>query len=265
MLTAQFLLRPKRKSIVLNRLMYLTVFFILYNITYLILGQNIFSERVEGYMVSLNALFVGIYSAVIALSAMKPSSSWLIRAPLFLITIAVAFGLNGVFEIIIDDATKLSEFLTWGTPIVAMCCLIGVLLVNNYKNLGTLALSVTLFLFSGIVVISYFQYFDNSKLTEVIVLNSVFLAFSSSQMFRAYSFGLDQDPQASDHDVLAEYDLTKSQIAITKLILTGKSYTEIAEERHVEYKTVSKHASNIFEKVGVKSKEELIAKLRKNQ
>lgn len=57
------------------------------------------------------------------------------------------------------------------------------------------------------------------------------------------------------------YQLTVREREITKLILQGIRYKTIAKTLFISEKTVSKHIQNIFEKVGVTNKVELINKL----
>lgn len=54
------------------------------------------------------------------------------------------------------------------------------------------------------------------------------------------------------------YKLTKREKEIVKLIQSGKSNSDIASELFISETTVKKHVSNIFEKTGVKKREELI-------
>lgn len=57
------------------------------------------------------------------------------------------------------------------------------------------------------------------------------------------------------------YNLTSREKDITKLICNGLKYKEIGEELFISERTVTKHAQNIFEKVQVSNKVELINKL----
>ena len=57
------------------------------------------------------------------------------------------------------------------------------------------------------------------------------------------------------------YKLTSREIDIIKLLVTGKPYKLIGDNLHISDKTVAKHISNIFLKVGVSNKLELINKL----
>ncbi len=58
------------------------------------------------------------------------------------------------------------------------------------------------------------------------------------------------------------YQLTNREIEIVKLILKGIQYKTIAKALFISEKTVSKHIQNIFEKVNVTNKVELLNKLQ---
>lgn len=57
---------------------------------------------------------------------------------------------------------------------------------------------------------------------------------------------------------LKAYGLTKRELEIAGLIAEGKSNGEIAERLYISETTVKKHVSNIFEKMGISRREELI-------
>ena len=59
----------------------------------------------------------------------------------------------------------------------------------------------------------------------------------------------------------ARYSLTCREIEIVNEIIKGQSYKLIAYTLNISEKTVSKHVSNIFGKVSVTNKVELINKL----
>lgn len=58
--------------------------------------------------------------------------------------------------------------------------------------------------------------------------------------------------------------LTRREIEIMTFILDNLTYKSIGEKLFITEKTVSKHASNIFKKMGVKSKKELLSKFSKS-
>ena len=59
-----------------------------------------------------------------------------------------------------------------------------------------------------------------------------------------------------------ESGLSKREFQILELMATGKSNKEISEELFVSIHTVKSHASNLFEKLEVKSRTQAIAKAK---
>jgi len=54
------------------------------------------------------------------------------------------------------------------------------------------------------------------------------------------------------------YDLTETEIKIIKLLLTGLTYREIADELYISEKTVKFHLYKVFKKLTLKYRAELI-------
>lgn len=59
--------------------------------------------------------------------------------------------------------------------------------------------------------------------------------------------------------------LTRREIEIALSILTKKSYRNIGDDFYITERTVSKHASNIFKKTGVKNKTEFLSRFNKKR
>jgi len=55
------------------------------------------------------------------------------------------------------------------------------------------------------------------------------------------------------------YNLTNREKEMLEVLITGISYLEIAQKFKLTEKTISKHASNIFQKTNCKNKKELIS------
>lgn len=85
----------------------------------------------------------------------------------------------------------------------------------------------------------------------------------------------DTEQQAEDFDstletmkeenkegILDRYGLSKREKQITSLIIAGKSDKEIAEELGISTGTVASHNKNLFKKIGIHSRVELMTKLR---
>lgn len=64
----------------------------------------------------------------------------------------------------------------------------------------------------------------------------------------------------SNNSDLESYGLTKREIEIARLILENKSFKEIGDECSISTYTATKHGSNLYTKVGCRSKEEFIKK-----
>ena len=62
-------------------------------------------------------------------------------------------------------------------------------------------------------------------------------------------------------DNCKKYRITSREVEIIKLLIKGIPYKVISSDLSISEKTVSKHISNIFAKVGVNNKIELISRL----
>jgi DNA-binding CsgD family transcriptional regulator len=72
--------------------------------------------------------------------------------------------------------------------------------------------------------------------------------------------GPSRDPEVAT--LIAEaYRLSKREREVTGLVLRGRSTEEIADQLQVSAYTVQDHLKSIFEKVGVRSRRELVAQL----
>lgn len=61
--------------------------------------------------------------------------------------------------------------------------------------------------------------------------------------------------------ILKGYGLSAREIEVTEQLVTGKSTSEMAESLFVTDKTVKYHLTNIYKKMKVKSRYELIHKM----
>ncbi len=61
------------------------------------------------------------------------------------------------------------------------------------------------------------------------------------------------------------YGLTRQQQTLTLLVCRGLSTREIAERLHISTNTVQDHLESIFDKVGVRSRRELVTTILREQ
>lgn len=61
---------------------------------------------------------------------------------------------------------------------------------------------------------------------------------------------------------LQQYNLTQREQQVANLLLQGSSYEQIAEELYISKYTVKRHAHNLYQKVGVSAKVDLIKKFQ---
>ncbi|HET6886268.1 MAG TPA: helix-turn-helix transcriptional regulator, partial [Rubrobacteraceae bacterium] len=61
--------------------------------------------------------------------------------------------------------------------------------------------------------------------------------------------------------IVEAHGLTKREGEITRLVMRGLSTAEVSEELHITPNTVRDHFKAIFEKVGVRSRRELVARV----
>lgn len=73
-----------------------------------------------------------------------------------------------------------------------------------------------------------------------------------SALINYYKFEKDKEVAAK----IFNRGLTRREIEMAMSVLDGRTYKEIGEEYFIAEKTVSKHASNIFKKTGVKNRTE---------
>ena len=61
--------------------------------------------------------------------------------------------------------------------------------------------------------------------------------------------------------IVVAYGLTKREGEITRLVLRGLSTAEVSRELHITPNTVRDHFKSIFDKVGVRSRRELVGQV----
>lgn len=85
---------------------------------------------------------------------------------------------------------------------------------------------------------------------------------NKTKMYEVFAMSKEQAINSADTKIIYE-NLTRREIEITLSILSNLSYKQIAKDLFIAESTVSKHASNIYKKTGVKNRRLFINRYRK--
>ena len=85
---------------------------------------------------------------------------------------------------------------------------------------------------------------------------------NKTKMYEVFAMSKEKAINSADTKIIYE-NLTRREIEITLSILSNLSYKQIAKEMFIAESTVSKHASNIYKKTGVKNRRQFISRYRK--
>mgnify|MGYP000100198994 FL=1 len=90
----------------------------------------------------------------------------------------------------------------------------------------------------------------------------IYFLENKTKMYEVFAMNREQAINSADTKIIYE-NLTRREIEITLSILSNLSYKQIAREMFIADNTVSKHASNIYKKTGVKNRRQFISRYRK--
>ena len=119
-----------------------------------------------------------------------------------------------------------------------------------------------------IVFFGDFQVLEHSVTNSgFMIMTIVYIRSSIHQSRREYDILLERVHSLEQLVELncGKYNLTTRETEIARLIIKGYSYKIIASDLGISEKTVSKHVSNIFSKVSVTNKVELINKIQQRE
>ena len=85
---------------------------------------------------------------------------------------------------------------------------------------------------------------------------------NKTKMYEVFAMSKEQAINSAETKIIYE-NLTRREIEITLSILSNLSYKQIAKDLFIAESTVSKHASNIYKKTGVKNRRQFISRYRK--
>lgn len=101
-------------------------------------------------------------------------------------------------------------------------------------------------------------------ITTIEVDRYLYFIENNNRMYEVFALKKKQKDEAIESKIFYE-DLTSREIEIALSILGNLSYRNIAKDLFIAESTVSKHASNIFKKTGVKNRREFLKRFRKKK
>lgn len=198
---------------------------------------NILSERKHGFSSWIERLF-GVLTAVAILGVL--SGTYFGYLELLENIVAIYLGASIVFSMILMSITKPKVRISHRETIdkylaIAFLIVVPLSLVANYVAAADgLEAKIGFTLPLVIMVLAASKIFDDVKRLSL---------FSS--------------PKEASDQLMLNYSLTKREQEIARLLLTGMSYQQMADELFVSIPTIKTHVSNIYKKCQVNNKMEL--------
>ncbi|MCR9170845.1 MAG: LuxR C-terminal-related transcriptional regulator [bacterium] len=243
----------------------ITTLFVIYNIYYLLSAIHITNQTIDDWFYPTNMIGIAIYLVVINWKDFRRVAplKWKVLGVVFSILLTIfAFNLGSVIPMSLET---LNAFTFNIIPVLLTLTVVSLAVSVSKRKARSFFYWILLSVPILIVIFSFLVDFDDSELWRLILTNTSFLLFAGLKYFYLYlEKRVAPLPQIKQADPLDKFGLTKTQKEITRLIVEGHSYDEIAKLRHVGHSTVTSHASKIFSKTNVHSREELVKKLREN-
>ncbi len=135
---------------------------------------------------------------------------------------------------------KLSMVSVSSIALLPICTAIG-----DYQWITFTIMNLAFFAITAIEVDRYLYFLENN-----------------TRIFEVFALRKKQRGESLEHKIIYE-DLTRREIEVALSILGNLSYKNIAKDLFIAESTVSKHASNIFKKTGVKNRREFLNRFKK--
>lgn len=203
---------------------------------------NIHSERIVSNSKMKNRIIIGI--AII----------------LFIILISgYLFSFSEEAQIIITVLLNLSIIYSM---LVIMTAKPSLLLKHREKAERRIAkiflVSIPSYILLGLVLRYVFQR-ESFLFDGVIILTLIFIALALSKLTDDLKrLSLFSEKNKCGPEKLSVYKITQRESEVVNLLIKGKSYKEICEELFISMPTVKTHVSNIYMKMNINNKVELI-------
>ncbi|MEO2073430.1 MAG: helix-turn-helix transcriptional regulator [Zunongwangia sp.] len=99
-------------------------------------------------------------------------------------------------------------------------------------------------------------------ITAIEVDRYLYFLENNTRLYEVFAVKRKKREEFVERKIIYE-DLTRREIEVALSILSKLSYKNIAKDLFIAESTVSKHASNIFKKTGVKNRREFLKRFRK--
>ena len=137
---------------------------------------------------------------------------------------------------------KLSMISVGSIAFLPICTVIG-----DYQWITFTVMNLAFFAITAIETDRYLYFIENNN-----------------RMYEVFALKEKQRDESIERKIIYE-DLTRREIEVALSILGNSSYRNIAKDLFIAESTVSKHASNIFKKTGVKNRREFLKRFRKKK
>ncbi|NNM36360.1 MAG: LuxR family transcriptional regulator [Nitrosopumilus sp.] len=137
---------------------------------------------------------------------------------------------------------KLSMVSVASIALLPICTVIG-----DYQWITFTVMNLAFFAITAIEADRYLYFIENNN-----------------RMYEVFALKKKQRDESVERKIIYE-DLTRREIEVALSILSNSSYRNIAKDLFIAESTVSKHASNIFKKTGVKNRREFLKRFRKKK
>jgi DNA-binding CsgD family transcriptional regulator len=157
---------------------------------------------------------------------------------------SVSFVALFLIPYFLTDSLNSARFLFTITSIALLpiCTVIG-----DYQWITFTVMNLAFFAITAIEADRYLYFIENNN-----------------RMYEVFALKKKQRDESVERKIIYE-DLTRREIEVALSILSNLSYRNIAKDLFIAESTVSKHASNIFKKTGVKNRREFLKRFRKKK
>jgi|TARA_R110002033_G_scaffold77030_1_gene128737 DNA-binding CsgD family transcriptional regulator len=137
---------------------------------------------------------------------------------------------------------KLSVISVTSIALLPICTVIG-----DFQWLTFTVMNIAFYAITAIEIERYLYFIENNN-----------------RMYEVFALKKKKRNESIEQKIIYE-DLTRREIEVALSILGDLSYRNIAKDLFIAESTVSKHASNIFKKTGVRNRREFLIRFRKKK